>query len=278
KNLNRINQKIYVRSISMLMVINLDRQQDRLTKIQENLELQRLKFQRIQACDGKLMPKTAADSLCRYPAAGGFEMSPEEVACYVSHVAAWKKLLTSQEPHAIILEDDVVLGEGSGAILKHLAWVPEDVDIIKLETWRKRLSIAQRPCKTVEGRGIYRLRSHHAGTAAYIISRQGAEKALQHSTPMKCPIDVALFNPLYGNARAFRIYQMAPALCIQRRLFDGSGAGQVESDFGISERGHTRSYGKNWRERSFHFSVLCLRRIIMRVSHFLSGRKRVDFC
>ncbi len=54
-------------------------------------------------------------------------------ACTLSHVKCWKEFLDSGDSHAAILEDDVVLRDGAGIVLKDAAWIPKAVGLVKLE-------------------------------------------------------------------------------------------------------------------------------------------------
>lgn len=83
------------------MYINLDRSQERNTRVQRDLEtyFSKYSFERISAIDGQQWP----DDIIKHP-----QGSPGVNGCFASHIVCMQKLIDDpSETHAIILEDDV---------------------------------------------------------------------------------------------------------------------------------------------------------------------------
>jgi glycosyl transferase family 25 len=53
------------------------------------------------------------------------------LACLLSHVSLWKKVVDKKIPAIAIFEDDIYLGENAELLLKDLSWL--SVDIVKIE-------------------------------------------------------------------------------------------------------------------------------------------------
>ena len=49
-----------------------------------------------------------------------------ELACFMSHVSVWQKMVDEQLPYVAIFEDDVLLGERAFDIFNSSSWIQED--------------------------------------------------------------------------------------------------------------------------------------------------------
>ncbi|HQT47569.1 MAG TPA: glycosyltransferase family 25 protein [Acidocella sp.] len=189
-------------------VINLDRHVQRWERMQELL--QDVDLVRIPACDGTSFagpPKRE-----KFPR--NFEdLTRFERACFASHALAWDALLASGASHACILEDDVVLSPDFSSFVASSAWVPENCDVVKLETFSKK-TVVGRPQHSFKGRDLVRLYAEHLGAAGYIVSRRGAEKLRAHAVRPNLPVDHLLFD-VPSPIPDLRILQLVPALCVQ---------------------------------------------------------------
>ena len=67
-------------------------------------------------------------------------LSPGELACFMSHVSIWQKMVDEQIPHLAIFEDDVYLGQNADYFLSNDTWIQSDWQIIKLEAFAKKNS------------------------------------------------------------------------------------------------------------------------------------------
>ena len=50
-------------------------------------------------------------------------LSPGELACFMSHVSIWQKMVDEHIPHLAIFEDDVYLGKDAAELLNSAGWI-----------------------------------------------------------------------------------------------------------------------------------------------------------
>ncbi len=192
-------------------VINLDRDQDRLTHMQRQLHT--VPFTRVRAIDGTKKPE-AVKGLTRF-----------EMACLESHRVAWRQFLNGPDGYACFLEDDIHISPGFAAIVKDSSWVPTDAHSVKLDTYLQTVKLGER--RTIfDGRQVARLYTRHESSAAYLLSRTGAERYLELTANPTLPADYALF-PKNARKLGLRIYQLVPAVAIQDHLRPADQGGQL---------------------------------------------------
>ena len=202
-----------------ILVINLDRSADRLERMRQIFAGAGLDFERLAAVDGKLLPPEEQSVFSGQRNGQPVTLTPGEIGCYLSHVKAWKTLLDGTGDHVLVVEDDVHFSPKAGSILKETGWIPPDADIVKLETARTHVRLANETAATIGDISVRKLESQHLGTAAYIVSRAGAKKLLGLTESRKDrPIDKLMF----GNDAALTIYQLDPAPVIQDQVLRGN--------------------------------------------------------
>jgi glycosyl transferase family 25 len=195
-------------------VINLDRDEGRLAHMQR--ELAGVAFTRAPAVDGTKIPETRK-GLTRF-----------ELACLASHRDVWRRLLDSADAAACVLEDDIHLEPGFAALVNDAAWVPPDAHSVKIDTYLQRVRLGERR-PVPGGRAVAPLFTRHESSAAYVITRAGAERYLALTDPPTLPADYALF-PKQARRLGLSIYQLVPAVAIQDHLIAAaSGGGAIES-------------------------------------------------
>ena len=183
-------------------VINLDRHADRFAHMRR--ELAGVAFERFPAVDGATIP------------GGNTSLTRFELACLASHQQIWRNLLDSGDACACVLEDDLHLSPGFGALLADAGWIPPDAHSVKLDTYFQTVLLGERH----PARGALetaRLYSRHQSSAAYIVTRAGANRYLELSAEPILPADYALF-PRNPRALGLVIYQMTPAVALQDHL------------------------------------------------------------
>jgi glycosyl transferase family 25 len=192
-------------------VINLDRDRDRLSHMQR--QLHNVPFARVAAIDGTKSPK-AAEGLTRF-----------ELACLSSHRVAWRQFLEGPEPCACFLEDDIHIWPGFASIVDDESWVPTDAHSVKLDTYLQMVKLGERR-RIFDGREIARLYTRHESSAAYLLSRAGAQRYLELTADPTLPTDYALF-PKNARKLGLHIYQLVPAIAIQDHLRPAEQGGKV---------------------------------------------------
>ncbi|MFG1280092.1 glycosyltransferase family 25 protein [Xanthobacter autotrophicus] len=192
-----------------ILLINLARRPDRLAFMRSQLDALGLAFERIEAVDGRQEDVGPGTDL----------VTPVEIACALSHRKAWLRLLDSGDSHCLVLEDDVLIAPGAKLLLDNPRGLPRDADIVRLETTLERTLLGFGQRCGLPAHKVHRLYSRQRGTAAYIITRAFAERAVRDLTTFGEPIDDILFvvdSP--GHFPSIR-YQIRPGLCLQADLY-----------------------------------------------------------
>jgi glycosyl transferase, family 25 len=216
-------------------VINLDRHPERLAHMRE--QLSDVGFERVAAVDGANKPDTAK-GLTRF-----------ELACLESHRNAWRQFLKRSDAQACFLEDDVHICPGFGALVDSEDWIPQDAHSMKLDTYFQEVKLGERRA-IFGGREVARLYTRHESSAAYILSRKGAERYLELTARAVLPADYSLF-PRSPRRLGLRVYQLAPAVAVQDHLLgadDGSQTFPTAMASGGPRRRRRPLLGRFWRE------------------------------
>lgn len=178
-----------------ILFINLDRDVLRRERLQTDLARLRLTGERFPGVLWTALPALSQDILYsadlnarqyHVPLVAG------EKGCYASHIGVWRWLLESGFPGVVVLEDDVLLTDGFGAVCASIAALPADWDMIKLigrPEGSRKLGRASPLCP---GYRLVRFKRVPSRTAGYAISRRGAQKLLATRLPFGRPVDVDL--------------------------------------------------------------------------------------
>jgi glycosyl transferase family 25 len=101
-----------------------------------------------------------------------------EIACSLSHRSIYTRVMSQQEPLAVVVEDDALF-VARRLRQFHLADVPPDFDIAFLNTF-----LTQEPPLGHVKNNVFDATSYHGSSAAYLISLAGATKL----STVSCPI------------------------------------------------------------------------------------------
>ncbi|OEC92519.1 glycosyltransferase family 25 protein [Acinetobacter sp. YK3] len=197
-----------------VFVISLDSATERRQHICEEFKKNSIAFNFYDA----ITPATALDAAKSV----GIDLSRKavltngEVACLLSHVMLWKKIVDQNLEYIAIFEDDVHLGNNIQSFFTDFSWIPNDVHIIKLEAFDKEVDLSFFPKLLKNGRGLYHLKAMHLGGAGYILSREAAEHFLMiiQNMPELVPVDHILFGRDVKCGK-YKTYQITPAICAQ---------------------------------------------------------------
>ena len=193
--------------------INLDRRQDRRDHMWAQFERLGVDVARIAAFDGNL-PEFAEQTKGLAPGVNGLRLGSGAFACFQSHRLCWLKLIESGSPHAMVLEDDLVIAEGFGRYLSD-DWVPADSDIVKLETRTVRVLLDREVIPVDPGHYLSRLRSSHFGGGGYVISAKAADRLYRLTETVIDAVDEVIFDMRHEVFHTLAIYQMVPGPVIQ---------------------------------------------------------------
>lgn len=186
-----------MRQLIPVWVINLHNRPDRLFKIGSLLDEMGVIWTRIDAVDGRKCDENILSISNKKGQIGNLSKSVR--GCTASHFSFWKILLESEYQFGIILEDDIVLSKDFKDIVCDTSWVPKKSNIIKLEKFAgnkvsKLLLGASITSALNNSRFVHKMYSRHAGTGAYLMTKSGAEKAVNWKKSFTVPVDHLLFN------------------------------------------------------------------------------------
>ncbi|WP_299868586.1 glycosyltransferase family 25 protein [uncultured Hoeflea sp.] len=176
-----------------IFVINLARSTARMKILDESASGSSVTLTRIEAVDGRTVPQSewVDVDVAKFQRHNGRELLPGEYGCYRSHIRALEAFLESNQPYGIVLEDDVRLDDRFLGRVEAMIEAVADFDVIKLMNHRAVGFVHL--LSTEKGDALGRTCFGPQGSAAaYLVSRDGAQKMLQQLRVMDLPWDVAM--------------------------------------------------------------------------------------
>lgn len=224
-----------------IQVISLATAIERRKHIQNEFEKQKISFDFFDALTPNLaLPlaeKMALNLHCDRIAKG-------ELACFMSHVSLWKKMVDENIPYLAIFEDDIFLGENSSEFLSSSDWIDGNWHIIKTEAFSSKIIVDKLKKIQSKSREIASLKSKNLGTAGYILSLEGAKSYLKYvSSNEIIPLDEMMFDH-YIKSNNLNVYQLFPALCIQEMMLFPEKKASLPSDLLIERKARMRKFKK----------------------------------
>jgi len=172
-------------------VINMADNTARLAACDAALSAQGIAFQRFEAVNGRDLPEgdlakvydpAANQHKARHPLIGG------EIGCYLSHIGLWKRIVASDAPGAIILEDDFAASDDLAVVLAAVSADQGGWDMVKLFSRRPSARMIER--RPLDDRhDLARPYQIPNTTLGYALRREAAQRLLQGALPIARPID-----------------------------------------------------------------------------------------
>jgi len=136
-----------------------------------------------------------------------------EIGCALSHISLWNLALEKNLDYINIFEDDIYLGENAKELLE-VDYLPDDIDVLKLEANGRMVFRAPRPAKY--DRKIYPITFKQSGTAGYTVTAKGAKYLLEQvkNKPLEVAIDSLIFEH-FLNLKDYKVVQLSPGICVQ---------------------------------------------------------------
>ena len=197
-------------------------------------------------------------------------LSPGELACFMSHVSIWQKMVDEHIPHLAIFEDDVYLGKDAAELLNNAGWINPNWDIIKTEAFADQVFLGKTQSEIASGtRRVVQLIGKNLGTAGYILSLEGAQKYLDYVRQIQLiPLDQVMFAEFIRH-KFHPVYQMSPALCIQEMMLFPEKKTVLSSDL-LAER---KARMKKQKKKGWAKVQLEILRILKQVKYALVGKE-----
>lgn len=178
-------------------LINLDRCPERLDAMQAQLDGLGIPFERVPAVDGLNLPPDLAPYFAHVIHRKPPIIEAGAVGCYASHLRAYQRIVLSDAPYAMVLEDDAVLPANLREIISTaLLALPSGWDFVQLA---KPPRHAVHELAGLPGGHLVRYSRVPSGAVGYLISRAGAEKMLNPTIERVWAIDTDTRRPwLFG--------------------------------------------------------------------------------
>jgi len=182
-------------------IINLDSATDRWAFIEASFAGSQLTLDRVPAVDWKTLTLSRAqysENLYRW--FHGRTPNVRELACYLSHLKAMEAFLATDEDHALIGEDDLVLRAGFDAAIEAAMRYTRSWNILRVTGLSRG-----HPMRLTRLSDNYFLCLNFGrlkGAGAYVIDRVAATVLLSKLLPMRLPYDHAFDREWFFGLRA----------------------------------------------------------------------------
>lgn len=174
------------------LTINLARSAERWARISATAEGSGVDLERIDAVDGStIAPSDRTDlDVAGFGKYHGRTVLDGEYGCYMSHLAALRRVIERGDTIAIITEDDVGFTSGLAARVRALFAANPQMELVKLFNHRTSgfVSHGHSALGDEFGRCIH---GPQGSAACYAVTRPGAQKLLDVLKPMWLPYDIA---------------------------------------------------------------------------------------
>ena len=158
-------------------VINLDRDKDRLAKVEQEFAAAGMAFKRVPAINGADLPDRIAPYFLDADGNYAPHLTAGEIGCYASHLSVWHRVLLEEDRCALICEDDVRLVPQFREVIDLIiAKAPPGWDLIRLSSPTERAKY--RFAEVSPYYSIVRYTKIPASAAGYLLSKVGAMKLL----------------------------------------------------------------------------------------------------
>lgn len=228
-----------------IFVISLERAVDRRAHIKQLMDGFGMPFEFIRATDGTFFTENeyALYSKSETIKLLGYELTANELACAISHIRVYEKMVLENIEQAIIFEDDAMFDEKFVETLKNLEKFPKDWGLINFSsaTYTYPTTI-----EVIPGHFVSEFRKPVKFCVGYMMNLNAAKKLLELAYPVRCPADF-----LTGRAGLvyFKTYGIYPRVVWQ---VQEAGAGSH-----IGNRTHKPNLG--WRVKRYLNLLLPLR-------------------
>lgn len=173
-------------STLQILVISLNHSKARRAKVASEMAKTGLKWSFVDAMDGsKLDISRVAYDATKVRRLLGFELTPQEIGCYLSHMKCWQACVDTDRP-TLIFEDDFVVRSHFEAVLKTLVDDYRDWQIVRLQAL---CDSGHAPVADFGGYQLVKNDSDPLGATAYLINPASARVLLEGSTEIYEPLD-----------------------------------------------------------------------------------------
>ncbi len=200
-------------------LINLDRDSERLSWMNGQLEAAGISYTRIPAVDGRRLTQKQKAYHAAHPERA--QLSLPEIGCLLSHMDVWRRVAEDGRT-SLVMEDDVHIAPDFGDLLGQAEVFADDMVVHRFETVLARVTASRASVQRVGKRKAIQLYTNHAGAAAYAITPVAASALLAASPRFTTLPDGEMFDFSRRALRILRVIQWTPAPCIQDQFVKGA--------------------------------------------------------
>jgi len=173
-------------STIQVLVISLERSLERRERVEEQLAKTKLQWTFMNAVDGYALPQMPSSyQKKKVKRLQGYELTPGEVGCYLSHIEAWKACVSNQKI-TLVFEDDFVLSPQFEIVLNDLLSISGEWDLVRLSgIYGTNDSVLVKR----DSYSLVRNLGEPCGTACYVLNPKGAQILLQNTADIYEPVD-----------------------------------------------------------------------------------------
>jgi glycosyl transferase family 25 len=233
-----------------IFVVSLARSVERREHVTVQLAAQRLPYEVHPAVDARDLTKQIirermGDGPLRPQPFLGRRLTMGEIACGLSHLELYRRIERDRLLGAVILEDDVDLLPGFGAVLRALAVDPRfDMVMLGHHSARHGYDVGAETClrrRTVHGaHRVARVCEFAMGAYGYFVGAGAAARLARHAEPMRMPAD---WVTGYAPSAGVRQHAITPPCVVPARRFC------AESEIGSRDGGKAPSVGNGTARR-----------------------------
>lgn len=195
-------------------IINLKRSTERRKHIIQEVERQGLDYEIVEAVDGGAVPENEILRFADMEVVSKHRdwLSNRALATSLSHLSVYKRIVAGNEDFAMVLEDDVALGNGfrsvANAVGKNLSGA--EVALLHYVSFSElQLSTHDSLSLDDQHRALYPMFLEGVGSAAaYLITQKAAQSLCDSLIPLKTAADS--WNEYLGNSFISRIRMVDP--------------------------------------------------------------------
>ena len=185
-----------------IFIINLDRAEERRNFFIKHFKKLKINYEIFKAHDGKSLTKK---QLFKYSSDLSFKfenraLSLDEIACSMSHLSVYKKIVKNSIAEAIIFEDDIII---NSKLIQIVNKIPKNVELVNFKSDAK-----QKKLKLILS-GIYLTQFLETPnrTSAIYLKLSAAKKLLKYGYPVRQPHDGLTGRMTFsGKIRGYGIY------------------------------------------------------------------------
>jgi len=209
------------RNTAPILLLNLDREPSRLGTAAAEFDRCGLSCQRFAATDHLDLSDADIRRATQTPKRHGYkrELSRGEIACFLSHLAMWRRIAEGSDEIAFVFEDDVRLAPAAAEVIASIEDGPIDWDILRLFSMKARPLSDMRAVDDDHQCGLVLMPP--VSTVGYAITRPAARHLTQTAMPFFLPVDQFLKH-WWMHGLCTRL--VVPSICAPANL-DHTGSG-----------------------------------------------------